>query len=406
MNQQLLGVSTLLRAAAAGEDLTPVGMSLLEYAQQHDHPYALLDLSLVLEMKYQKSAALAVQQQALQMRRLYRLKNANPGSPPLRLLVLKAPGDLMANTPFECLLENADLQIDVLYVDAQTEPNLDVPDHDVMFVAACASDDNARALSQIALLASGTDRRVLNRPEGVACTAREAAYRLLGGVTGISMAPTIRISRARVMELLPGGPGLSQVSKINYPLIIRPVGSHAGRALARVSDTPELMAYLNASEDKEYYLAPFVDYRSADGLFRKYRIVMIEGTAYVCHMGISAHWMVHYPYAEMIDHPDRREEEERFMATFDSDFAVRHRDAFGQVAELTGLDYVGFDCAETSDGKLLIFEIATGMVVHDMDDAVVFPYKLPQIRRVCDAFHQMLCRAARAPGLQSTPIQI
>ncbi|WOD14522.1 hypothetical protein [Paraburkholderia kirstenboschensis] len=84
MNHQLLGVSTLLRAAAAGEDLTPVGMSLLEYVQQHDHPYALLDLSLVLEMKYQKSAALAVQQQALQMRRLYRLKNANPGSPPLR----------------------------------------------------------------------------------------------------------------------------------------------------------------------------------------------------------------------------------------------------------------------------------------------------------------------------------
>jgi hypothetical protein len=55
---------------------------------------------------------------------------------------------------------------------------------------------------------------------------------------------------------------------------------------------------------------------------------------------------------------------------------------------------VGFDCAETSDGRLLIFEIATGMVVHDMDDPNLFPYKIPQIRRVADAFHEMLRRAA------------
>jgi hypothetical protein len=141
-------------------------------------------------------------------------------------------------------------------------------------------------------------------------------------------------------------------------------------------------------------MAPFIDYSSADGLFRKYRIVMIEGKPFVCHMGISKDWMVHYPYAEMLAHSDRREEEARLMAGFDAEFAVRHREAFHNVAELTGLDYVGFDCAETSDGRLLIFEIATGMVVHDMDDPNIFPYKIPQIRRVADAFHEMLRRAA------------
>jgi hypothetical protein len=33
------------------------------------------------------------------------------------------------------------------------------------------------------------------------------------------------------------------------------------------------------------------------------------------------------------------------------------------------------------------------MVVHDMDDAAFFPYKLPQMRRVFSAFHQMLVAA-------------
>ncbi|CAB3798653.1 hypothetical protein LMG28614_04813 [Paraburkholderia ultramafica] len=391
---QPLGLATLLRAATAGSDLTPLGASLLEHVKHHDDPYALLDLSLVLQMKYQKAAALAVQQQALQMTRHYRLKSAQTIQAPLKVLALKAPGDLMANTPFECLLEDADLQIEVLYVDARPLGDAELPEHDVIFVAACASDETADVLTRIASLTSGTGCRVLNRSEHVTKTMRDTAYALLGAAPGICMAHTVRLSRERVNEVASGALQLSEVVGANYPVIIRPTGSHAGQGLAKASDAQELARYLAESDAMEYYMAPFIDYSSADGLFRKYRIVMIEGTPFVCHMGISKEWMVHYPYVEMTTHPDRREEEAQLMASFDTDFAVRHREAFRHVAELTGLDYVGFDCAETSDGRLLIFEIATGMVVHDMDDQSIFPYKAPQIRRVADAFHDMLRRAA------------
>jgi glutathione synthase/RimK-type ligase-like ATP-grasp enzyme len=391
---QPLGLATLLREATAGNDLTQLGELLLEHVKQHDDPYALLDLSLVLQMKYQKAAALAVQEQAFQMTRRYRLKSAQTTQSPLKVLVLKAPGDLMANTPFECLLENADLQIEVLYADARPLEDARLPEHDVIFVAACASDETADVLAQITSLTSGTPCRVLNRAELVARTMRDAAYALLGAAPGVCMAHTVRLSREQVNEAASGAFNLSDVLDGNYPFIIRPIGSHAGQGLAKVSDKQELARYLAESVATEYYMAPFIDYSSADGLFRKYRIVMIEGKPFVCHMGISKDWMVHYPYAEMLAHSDRREEEARLMAGFDAEFAVRHREAFHNVAELTGLDYVGFDCAETSDGRLLIFEIATGMVVHDMDDPNIFPYKIPQIRRVADAFHEMLRRAA------------
>jgi glutathione synthase/RimK-type ligase-like ATP-grasp enzyme len=391
---QPLGLATLLRAATAGCDLTPLGETLLEHAKLHDDPYALLDLSLVLQMKYQKSAALAVQQQALQITRSYRLKDAQTTGPALRVLVLKAPGDLMSNTPLECLLENADLQIDVQYVDERSPEFGELVEHDVIFVAACASDESMGVLEQISALTYEADHRVLNLPEHVAKTMRDTACALLGNIPGVCMAHTVRVSRELINEATSRGFNLSSVVNGDYPFIIRPIGSHAGAGLAKVRDKEELGRYMTESVATEYYLAPFIDYSSADGLFRKYRIVMIEGKPFICHMGISNEWMVHYPYAEMLAYPDRREEEARVMATFDSEFAARHRNAFNTVAERTCLDYVGLDCGETSDGRLLIFEIATGMVVHDMDDPSIFPYKASHIRRVANAFHDMLRHAA------------
>lgn len=391
-----LGLATLLRQATAGTDLTPLGANLIEYTQTHDEPQALLDLALVLELKYQQAAALEVQAFALQARRHYRLKHAADPAP-LRLLALKAPGDLMANTPFECLLEQSDLQIEALYIDG-TSPLPDVlPEHDVVLVAACALDSNAAALAQMAKLVAHTTRPVLNRPEGIAHTTRDAAYALLGKVPGICMAPTLRVARSRLLEAAALTWDLEAALGGRYPLLVRPVGTHAGQGLTKIASPEALKLHLQSADASEFYVAPFIDYSDADGLFRKYRIVMIDGKAYVCHMGISQHWMVHYPYPEMKAHPERREEEARCMATFDDHFAVRHREALHAIASLTGLDYIGFDCAETHDGRLLIFEVATAMIVHDMDDTTLFPHKLPQMRRVFGAFDAMLRRAAARP---------
>lgn len=391
-----LGLAALLREAAAGTDLTPFGEQLIAWAQSHDDPAALLELALVLELKYQRDSALAVQQLALQGSRHYVLPTgASPGAP--RLLVLKAPGDLMANTPFECLLDGADLHVEVLYVDdALPLPDV-LPAHDVLLIAACASDANVARLARMAGLATASRRPVLNRPERIGVTTRDAAYALLGHAPGIRMADTRRVSRARLLEAAAGRIELTDGLDGDWPLIVRPVGAHAGQGLARIGAAHELAAYLEVSTGDEFYLAPFVEYRSDDGLYRKYRIVLIDGVPHACHMGLSTHWIVHYPYAEMAGHPDRRDEEARCFAHFDTDFAVRHRDAFAAVVALTGLDYIGFDCAETRDGKLLIFEVATAMVVHDIDDPTLYPYKQPQMRRVFAAFRALLQQRAAEP---------
>jgi hypothetical protein len=111
-------------------------------------------------------------------------------------------------------------------------------------------------------------------------------------------------------------------------------------------------------------------------------------------MAISRDWMIHYLNADMFDNEANRAEEARFMASFDEQFATRHADALAEVHRRTDLDYVLLDCSETRDGKLLIFEVGTAMIVHMLDPAAVFPYKPPQMEKIFEAFERMLRRKA------------
>jgi len=66
------------------------------------------------------------------------------------------------------------------------------------------------------------------------------------------------------------------------------------------------------------------------------------------------------------------------------------------MGEKLNLDYFLIDCAEASGGELLVFEVGTAMIVHDLDDPQVFPYKSAMMRRIFAAFEQMLL--SRAPA--------
>jgi hypothetical protein len=118
--------------------------------------------------------------------------------------------------------------------------------------------------------------------------------------------------------------------------------------------------------------------------------VLIDGRAYACHMAISSHWMIHYLNADMIDNPQNRAEEAAFMREFDEGFGARHQRALHEIARRSGLDYLIMDCAETSEGALLIFEVGNAMIVHAMDPEDVFPYKASQMKKLFNAFQAML----------------
>jgi hypothetical protein len=121
-------------------------------------------------------------------------------------------------------------------------------------------------------------------------------------------------------------------------------------------------------------------------------------------MGVSDQWAVWYLNADMALSIDKRAEEQAFMDSFEETFARRHGAALADVAAAIGLDYFTIDCAETTDGALLIFEADHTGIVHDMDPPDLYPYKSAHMHKIFRAFAAMVDgRAAGARGAQSHP---
>src|SRR5262249_23588728 len=215
----------------------------------------------------------------------------------------------------------------------------------------------------------------------------------------ISFPMNARIARETFMHMACGvcGPQTA-LDGAGFPIIARPVDAHAGEGLARLESASAIGDYLAQRPEGAFFIAPFVDYRGTDGLYRKYRIALIGGQPFACHMGISQHWMIHYLNAGMRESADKRAEEARFFAEFDREFAAVHADALAAIAQRIGLDYVTLDCGETRDGELLLFEAGNGMIVHAMDPPDLFPYKRPQMEKVFGAFTAMLRDACASPS--------
>ena len=150
----------------------------------------------------------------------------------------------------------------------------------------------------------------------------------------------------------------------------------------KLDGAADVQRFLDASDAEMAALTRFVDYRSADGLYRKYRVAMVEGRPYLCHLAVSAHWMVHYLNAGMDADAGKRADEAAAMASFDAGFARRHGAALATIAGILTVDLFSIDCAELPDGRLLVFEADTAAILHAMDPPAVFPYKLPQMARV------------------------
>ncbi len=391
--EALLGLAALMQMALSGVDMTALAQPLIDRAQSNPHDTnSLMDLAVVLQLTGSPEVALSVQAQALEQQRLYHLP-CNSDQPAMRLLALMAPGELMANTPLEFLVMNTDISLDMLYL-LPGEPLPDsVPDHDLLFVAVAESDTNRLLLQQINTALQHWQRPVINRAEQIAQLSRNGVCALLKDVPGIDIPLSVRTGRETLEQIDRGARSITSILPDgNFPIIVRPIGSHAGRGLSKLEHPNAVAEYLRGMPEREFYAARFVDYRSADGLYRKYRIILIDGQPFAVHMAISEHWMIHYLNAGMSESASKREEEARFMRDFDVGFARRHAAVLQNITERVGLDYFGIDCAETSDGRLLIFEIDSALVVHAMDPVDLFPYKRPQMQKIFAAFRDMLDR--------------
>jgi hypothetical protein len=388
-----VGLARLTRMSASGVDLRPLWQHLI--AKLIDGTIEAgegLDLSLIAQLLGDKQAGLAIQREILLSHRLFR-SPCTLQKPHLRVLALAAATDMGSNTPIEFLLQDSGIELTTLYVIPECELPDPLPDHDIAVVVASDSADCRDALRKIAHAIPRWPRPLLNPPHLVSNLDRDKLHGLLRGIEGLEIPETVAVTRVCLSELSQSAIAPSDIAAgLSFPLIVRPRGSHAGRGLVKIDNPAAMERYLGERDEEEFFTSRFVDYSGSDGLFRKYRIVVIDGRPYACHLAIADRWDIWYINAGMSSSPSKRLEEETFMQTFDTGFAERHRTALSGMIDRIGLDYFTVDCAETQSGSLLIFEADNTAIVHDMDPPDVFPYKVPQMRKVFDAFAAMLYR--------------
>jgi tetratricopeptide (TPR) repeat protein len=207
--------------------------------------------------------------------------------PELRVLVLCGAG--YGNVPIETLLPRQTttrLKFFVEYASAADWAAL--PPFDVVFNAIGDADFLPPGAWQDHLSRLGTN--VLNLPAHVARTRRDLLPTLLAGLPDVVVPRVVRQSEC------------SHASDLIYPVLFRPIGAHGG-------DGVTLLPSVDSVPPGEAYLTEYHEYRSADGYFRKYRVIYIAGVPFAYHLAISPHWLVHYFSADMQEAAWKRAEE-------------------------------------------------------------------------------------------------
>jgi tetratricopeptide (TPR) repeat protein len=305
-----------------------------------------------------------------------------------RILTLYAP--FGGNLPTEYLFKDAFYDIDTFALFASRENDSDLFDQDAQVVVNLISDaDQTDALLPIAAdLVDRLGKPTVNDPRKIQRTTRDTVASLLQGIPGCRIPSALR-HRAGA-ESSPAA--LQAAFPISSAVLARPVGTHGGDDFEKIEDAATLAAFLAQRPDRDHYLIEYIDYRSDDGYFRKYRFIFVDDQILPYHLCIADDWKVHHISTDMANHPWMQREEEAFLNNPTAAFNPAHYQALQTIRERIGLEYCGIDCALDVSGNLVVFEVNASMLVHDRNHE--FPYKTPAVQRIKLAFDAMLRKLA------------
>ncbi len=278
-------------------------------------------------------------------------------------------------------------------------PVRELPPHDLVFNVVGEADSAQASHDAVANYIADIDKPVLNLPARITLTSRDRMPGLLADIDGVCMPPAVRHRPAQGLGL----PQAIERAGLAYPVTVRPVGRHGGQGLERL-DTPQDAA-AHPLADGDLYLSQYCDYRSPDGCFRKYRVVLVDGEPWPYHLAVGDRWVLHYVTADMTAAPWKTEEERRFLDDPEAVLGTRAWQALREIGRRLGLDYCGVDFAVLPDGRLLVFEANATMLVHPEEEGdAALRFKNPYVQRIVDAFDRMLeRRQAQARGRPLAP---
>ncbi|MBV8599951.1 MAG: tetratricopeptide repeat protein [Candidatus Eremiobacteraeota bacterium] len=311
------------------------------------------------------------------------------GIPTHALLLVSAIG---GNVYTHQILDDRSFLVAKVFAEAY-DPSLEIPPHDFVFNAIGDADRCRAALERALEIVPRTRGNVVNDPAAVLRTGRVANAERLGRLEGVRTPRTVAFPKSALSEQASAAAGIA------FPFLLRAPGHHTGSHFERVANAGELAAAREKLPGNELLAIEYLDTRAADGKFRKYRVMIVDGEVYPLHLAIGSAWMLHYYTAEMEDYPAHRSEEERFLNVMPAAVGARAVAALDAIRDELALDYAGIDFTLDADGNVVVFEANATMTIPAPPKGELWAYRVPAVERVLRATKTMFeRRAGRSPG--------
>jgi Flp pilus assembly protein TadD/glutathione synthase/RimK-type ligase-like ATP-grasp enzyme len=300
-----------------------------------------------------------------------------------RVLALFAP--FAGNTPTEYLLTSPAYDANTLAVFDGRNYDIDMlrQNADVVFNQISDADQAQALLTPVAELIDRLGLPTVNPPDKIRQTAREIITRRLKDIPGCRLPKVLRLP-ADISSIT----ALEAAATFAMPVLARPAGTHGGDDFEKFGNLSEVARFVQHHPGVEHYLIEYLDYRSADGHFRKYRFIFVGDEILPYHLAIGTDWKLHHDNTDMINHAWMQREEEDFLTDPWAVFDPNHYDALRAIRNIVDLDYFGIDCGLDATGQIVVFEVNASMLVHQHNEN--FPYKALYVERIRLAFDAML----------------
>lgn len=248
-------------------------------------------------------------------------------------------------------------------------------------------DQNPKTLENLKKLLREYSGPVINPPDAVMRSTRDQVAKLLDGTPGLIAPKTIRVRNARP-DLVAGA---IERAGMRFPLIIRLAGTHTGIIVGLFDSLAAVRAAI--VRPAEHVITEFIDFRSDDGLYRKYRAFFIGKEIILRHMLVSDGWSVHAGdrMRFMAERPDLLAEEQAMFEQADP-LPPAVMATLEAVRDRMPLDYFGMDFGIMPDGRVVLFEANATMNFFPFLPDPRFAYVRGCLKPATEAFHRMLGR--------------
>ncbi|MEO7654730.1 MAG: hypothetical protein ABIS23_03490 [Sphingomicrobium sp.] len=256
-------------------------------------------------------------------------------------------------------------------------------------------DQNKEVLVILRKLLREFSGPVINPPDAVLRSTRDQVAGQLAGIDGLRVPRTIRlrVGKPKIVAQAVARAGLA------FPVIVRVAGMHMGNIVGLVQDMDELQAAL--AGDGPHILTEYVDFRSDDGLYRKYRAYFFGERVILRHMIIADGWNIHVRDRArfMAERPALLTEEQAMFARADGAFPPAIHAMFKAVRARMALDYFGMDFGMKAGGEAVLFEANATMNFFPLFTDPRFAYVEQCLAPARAAFRDMVREGLRYPSL-------